>query len=75
MAGTTETAPPAESKQPQVNRIGLAKKDYGGLKSTLCIGCGHDLITARIIDACYNLGIRPEQVAKLSGIGCSSKTP
>jgi len=75
MAGTTETAPLAESKQPQVNRIGLQKKDYGGLKSTLCIGCGHDLITARIIDACYNLGIKPENVAKLSGIGCSSKTP
>jgi 2-oxoglutarate ferredoxin oxidoreductase subunit beta len=75
MAGTTEAAPPAESKQPQVNRIGLSKKDYGGLKSTLCIGCGHDLITARIIDACYNLGVRPENVAKLSGIGCSSKTP
>ena len=75
MAGTTEAAPPAESKQPSVNRIGLQKKDYGGLKSTLCIGCGHDLITARIIDACYNLGVKPENVAKLSGIGCSSKTP
>ncbi len=74
MAGATEAAP-KQPAAPQVNRIGLAKKDYGGLKSTLCIGCGHDLITARIIDACYELGIQPEQVAKLSGIGCSSKTP
>jgi 2-oxoglutarate ferredoxin oxidoreductase subunit beta len=60
---------------PEVNRVGLQKKDYAGSKSTLCIGCGHDLITARIIDACYDLNIKPEQFVKLSGIGCSSKTP
>ena len=68
MAGATVTPP-------EVNRVGLQKKDYAGSKSTLCIGCGHDLITARIIDACYDLNIKPEQFVKLSGIGCSSKTP
>ncbi|MCA8914766.1 MAG: 2-oxoacid:ferredoxin oxidoreductase subunit beta [Planctomycetes bacterium] len=69
MAGT------AAPKPPETNRVGLQKKDYAGSKSTLCIGCGHDLITARIIDACYDLDIKPEQFVKLSGIGCSSKTP
>lgn len=72
MAGATE-APEAPSNQ--VNRVGLQKKDYAGSKSTLCIGCGHDLITARLIDAAFDLSLKPENVVKLSGIGCSSKTP
>ena len=72
MAGAVE-AP--EAPQAQTNRIGLQKKDYAGSKSTLCIGCGHDLITARLIDAAYENNLKPEQVIKLSGIGCSSKTP
>src|SRR5262249_2978125 len=49
--------------------------DYKGAPSTLCDGCGHDAITSQIIKACYELGIEPHRVAKLSGIGCSSKTP
>lgn len=57
------------------NRIGLAPADYRGSKTTLCAGCGHNAISERIIDACYELGIPPHQVIKLSGIGCSSKSP
>ncbi|CAN5588062.1 2-oxoacid:ferredoxin oxidoreductase subunit beta [soil metagenome] len=57
------------------NRIGLTLADYKGAPSTLCDGCGHDAITAQIVKAFYELGIAPHQVAKLSGIGCSSKTP
>lgn len=57
------------------NKAGLTKKDYQGLVSTLCTGCGHDSVTMHIISAFYELNIPPHQVAKLSGIGCSSKTP
>lgn len=57
------------------NRIGLAKTDYMGKPSTLCKGCGHDSITAAIIESYYQLGVPPYLVAKVSGIGCSSKTP
>jgi 2-oxoglutarate/2-oxoacid ferredoxin oxidoreductase subunit beta len=57
------------------NRLGLTKQDYVGSKSTLCPGCGHDAITAQIIQAAWELGLEPHRVAKLSGIGCSSKTP
>ena len=57
------------------NRIGLTLADYKGAPSTLCDGCGHDAITSQIIKAFYELGTQPHQVAKLSGIGCSSKTP
>jgi len=60
---------------PPNNRIGLTLADYKGSPSTLCDGCGHDAITSQIIKAFYDLGINPHQVAKLSGIGCSSKTP
>jgi len=56
------------------NTIGLTRRDYEGAMSTLCAGCGHDSVTASIIQAIWELGIRPEQLAKLSGIGCSSKT-
>ena len=63
-----------EPKAPATNRIGLGVKEYGGLKSTLCVGCGHDVITKQITQAFYDMGVEPHRVAKLSGIGCSSKT-
>jgi 2-oxoglutarate ferredoxin oxidoreductase subunit beta len=56
------------------NALGLTRRDYEGGMSTLCAGCGHDSVTAAIIEAVWQLSIRPEQLAKLSGIGCSSKT-
>ena len=59
----------------KVNRIGLEPQVYKGSKTTLCAGCGHNAISERIIDAFYELGTDPQQVIKLSGIGCSSKTP
>ncbi len=65
---TTPTAP-------KTNRIGLSVLEYKGGKTTLCAGCGHNAISERIIDAFYDMGIQPERVAKLSGIGCSSKSP
>ncbi len=66
----------AVSSAPQTtNRAGLSKNDYKGAPSTLCSGCGHDAITSQIINAYYNLGIKPWEVAKVSGIGCSSKSP
>ncbi|MEX1034216.1 MAG: 2-oxoacid:ferredoxin oxidoreductase subunit beta [Cellvibrionaceae bacterium] len=58
-----------------VNRIGFTEKDYEGSLSTLCAGCGHDSISSAIVSACFELSIEPHRVAKLSGIGCSSKTP
>jgi len=57
------------------NRLGYTRRDYEGKISTLCAGCGHDSISAAIIQACWELDIEPHRVAKLSGIGCSSKTP
>lgn len=60
---------------PKTNHIGLPLSDYKGRPSTLCKGCGHDVISNTIISAFYELGIQPHAVAKLSGIGCSSKTP
>src|SRR4030088_3808560 len=68
---TTPTSTPG----PKQNRIGLHVVDYRGGKPTLCAGCGHNAITERIIDAMFEMGIQPENVAKLSGIGCSSKSP
>jgi len=59
----------------KVNRIGLETKVYRGGKTTLCAGCGHNAISERIIDACCEMGVEPERVIKLSGIGCSSKSP
>lgn len=59
----------------KTNRLGLAKEEYRGLTSTLCSGCGHDSITSYLITAMYELGVDPYSVAKMSGIGCSSKTP
>jgi len=69
--GTTPTSTP----KPKVNRIGLQVADYRGGKTTLCAGCGHNAISERIIDAMYEMGVKPESVAKFSGIGCSSKSP
>ncbi|MGZ3410860.1 MAG: 2-oxoacid:ferredoxin oxidoreductase subunit beta [Xanthobacteraceae bacterium] len=57
------------------NDLGYTHRDYEGKISTLCAGCGHDSITASIIEACFELSIEPHRVAKISGIGCSSKTP
>ena len=65
------TAAPA----PKVNRIGLPIVDYRGGKSTLCAGCGHNAISERIIDAMFEMGVEPERIIKMSGIGCSSKSP
>jgi 2-oxoglutarate/2-oxoacid ferredoxin oxidoreductase subunit beta len=57
------------------NKINFTKKDYEGALSTLCAGCGHDSISGAIAQACFELSIEPHRIAKLSGIGCSSKTP
>ena len=57
------------------NDLGYTHRDYEGKISTLCAGCGHDSITAAIIEACFELSVEPHRVAKISGIGCSSKTP
>src|SRR5689334_24766884 len=57
------------------NKLGYTHRDYEGSVSTLCAGCGHDSISAAIIQAFFELDIAPHRVAKLSGIGCSSKTP
>jgi 2-oxoglutarate ferredoxin oxidoreductase subunit beta len=57
------------------NQLGFTHRDYEGAVSTLCAGCGHDSISAAIIQACFELDLEPHKVAKLSGIGCSSKTP
>ena len=72
-ATTTPTPNPAPA--PKTNHIGLSVIDYRGGKTTLCAGCGHNAISERIIDAMYEMGVQPEGVAKLSGIGCSSKSP
>ena len=69
----TTATPPAPPKK--VNRLGLEIAAYKGHRSTLCAGCGHNAISERIIEAFYELGVEPHRVAKLSGIGCSSKSP
>ncbi len=57
------------------NKAGFSRQDYEGGISTLCAGCGHDSATNAIIQACFELGVEPHRVVKMSGIGCSSKTP
>ena len=57
------------------NQLGYTRRDYEGAISTLCAGCGHDSISAAIIQACFELDLAPHRIAKVSGIGCSSKTP
>jgi 2-oxoglutarate ferredoxin oxidoreductase subunit beta len=69
----TQTVPPASPAK--LNRIGLEVANYKGNKSTLCAGCGHNAISERIIEACFEMGVEPHRVVKLSGIGCSSKSP
>ena len=68
------TATPSPRKK-KLNRLGIELSVYRGAKTTLCAGCGHNAISERVIDACYGMGIEPTQVVKLSGIGCSSKSP
>jgi 2-oxoglutarate ferredoxin oxidoreductase subunit beta len=63
------------SEVPKENRLGMKATDYAGGKSTLCAGCGHDAVSNQIIRAFYEMNVKPESVAKFSGIGCSSKTP
>jgi 2-oxoglutarate ferredoxin oxidoreductase subunit beta len=65
------TTPPT----PKTNRIGLTVLEYKGGKTTLCAGCGHNAVSERIIEAMYEMGVQPERLLKLSGIGCSSKSP
>ncbi|MGA3033352.1 MAG: 2-oxoacid:ferredoxin oxidoreductase subunit beta [Terracidiphilus sp.] len=60
---------------PKLNHIGLPVIEYRGGKTTLCAGCGHNAISERIIDAMFEMGVQPERVMKMSGIGCSSKSP
>jgi len=72
MTTSTGTAPSPGKK---LNRLGLEVGQYRGGKTTLCAGCGHNAISERIIEACFDLGIDARQVLKLSGIGCSSKSP
>jgi 2-oxoglutarate/2-oxoacid ferredoxin oxidoreductase subunit beta len=60
---------------PKVNHIGLPVIEYRGGKSTLCAGCGHNAISERIVDAMFEMGVEPERIIKMSGIGCSSKSP
>jgi 2-oxoglutarate ferredoxin oxidoreductase subunit beta len=66
---------PTSTPTPKTNVIGLTVLDYRGGKTTLCAGCGHNAISERIIDAMYEMGVKPERVIKPSGIGCSSKSP
>ncbi|MGH9160704.1 MAG: 2-oxoacid:ferredoxin oxidoreductase subunit beta [Vicinamibacteraceae bacterium] len=70
MSSTAAPTPPKKT-----NRIGLEPQVYRGSKTTLCAGCGHNAISERIVDAFYEMGVDPRRVAKLSGIGCSSKSP
>lgn len=69
---STPTIPAPGGK---VNRLGLAVQPYRGAKTTLCAGCGHNAISERIIDAFFEMGVDPQRVIKMSGIGCSSKSP
>lgn len=69
------TTIPTPAPTPKTNRIGLQVLDYRGGKTTLCAGCGHNAISERIIDAMFEMGVQPERLMKLSGIGCSSKSP
>ena len=71
----TATATPSSTPGPKVNRLGLPVIEYRGGKTTLCAGCGHNAISERIIDAMFEMGVQPERLMKLSGIGCSSKSP
>ena len=67
--------PKVSHPKSKINSIGLKRRDYEGVVSTLCAGCGHDSITAALIQAVFELGIEPHRLAKISGIGCSSRFP
>jgi 2-oxoglutarate ferredoxin oxidoreductase subunit beta len=71
---TSIQKPPVRHPALHQNALGLTKRDYEGAMSTLCAGCGHDSVTAAIVQAFFELDIPPHRAAKLSGIGCSSKT-
>jgi len=75
MATTTASGAASTPGGPKLNHIGLPVLEYRGGKSTLCAGCGHNAISERIIDAMFEMGVEPERVMKMSGIGCSSKSP
>ncbi len=66
---------PMTSRAARVNALGLAQTDYKGLPSTLCQGCGHNSIANQIVQVAYEMNVRPAEMLKLSGIGCSSKSP
>ncbi|ABS27190.1 2-oxoacid:ferredoxin oxidoreductase subunit beta [Anaeromyxobacter sp. Fw109-5] len=68
-------ATPTSPAAPRTNRLGLTVVEYKGGKSTLCAGCGHNAISERLLEAMFEMGVLPERVVKLSGIGCSSKSP
>src|SRR5205823_11349393 len=71
---TSIQKPPVRHPSLQSNAIGLTRRDYEGAMSTLCAGCGHDSVTAAIVQAFFELDIPPHRAAMMSGIGCSSKT-
>lgn len=71
---TSIAKPPVRHPGLAKNAAGLTRRDYEGAMSTLCAGCGHDSVTAALVQACFELEVEPHRVAKLSGIGCSSKT-
>jgi 2-oxoglutarate ferredoxin oxidoreductase subunit beta len=71
---TSIAKPPVRHPSLPTNALGLTRRDYEGAMSTLCAGCGHDSVTAAIVQACFELDLPPHMAAKLSGIGCSSKT-
>jgi 2-oxoglutarate/2-oxoacid ferredoxin oxidoreductase subunit beta len=71
---TSIVKPPVKHPSLQKNALGLTKRDYEGAMSTLCAGCGHDSVTAALITAFWELDVPPHRAAKMSGIGCSSKT-
>jgi 2-oxoglutarate ferredoxin oxidoreductase subunit beta len=69
------TKPATEGRGDKLNLVGLEKSDYRGAPSTLCQGCGHDSISSQIINVAFELSLRPSEIIKMSGIGCSSKSP
>jgi 2-oxoglutarate ferredoxin oxidoreductase subunit beta len=71
---TSIQKPPVRHPSLQQNALGLTKRDYEGAMSTLCAGCGHDSVTAALVQSFWELDVPPHRAAKLSGIGCSSKT-
>ena len=71
---TSIAKPPVRHPALETNALGLTRRDYEGAMSTLCAGCGHDSVTAALVQAFFELSVEPHRVAKLSGIGCSSKT-